>query len=279
MPVPTTNPPNNFPALIKRLNHIIRQRALLQIDHIRLQLLRTARARDNRIPKLALQQRVMRHPPKRTLRLRQAMVLRGSAQQVQRIEVLIVPVAAAVRLALPAGLVVAAAGLVARGVVVAVVAARQQAAGDGVVGVEGDAVVAQAGEEFGLDGAVQRVVHALVDGGLDPAVGIAQLADLRHFPRLVVADGEAREVAFFVEVVDGAHGHLVGRRPVRTVQVPHVDFIGLQRFQGGHQVAAQVLRVVRPAAFWGVRLGHLSACGGVELGVHYDPPLLPVQFA
>lgn len=64
---------------------------------------------------------------------------------------------------------------------------------------------------------MQGVVDALVDAGLDPAVLVAQLADLRHFPRHVVADAQPLEAAFIVQVVDGLHGDFVGRGAVWLV--------------------------------------------------------------
>lgn len=58
--------------------------------------------------------------------------------------------------------------------------------------------MAQTGEELYLNGAVERIVDALVNGRLDPAVGLADLADLRDFPGHVVGDGELVEEALVV---------------------------------------------------------------------------------
>ena len=59
--------------------------------------------------------------------------------------------------------------------------------------------MAEAGEEFLLDGAVEGVVDALVDGGLDPVVGAGDFADLGDFPGHVVGDAEVGEETAFVE--------------------------------------------------------------------------------
>ncbi len=56
--------------------------------------------------------------------------------------------------------------------------------------------MAQAGEQLGLDGPVQRVVDALVDVRLLPPVPDRDLADLGDLPGGVVADAKPLEVAF-----------------------------------------------------------------------------------
>ncbi len=89
--------------------------------------------------------------------------------------------------------------------------------------------MAQTGEQFGFDGAVEGVVDALVDGRFDPAVRFTDLAHLRYFPRHVVGYGEPVEEALFMEFVDASQCVDVGSRPVRCVQVPHVDFLRVQR--------------------------------------------------
>ena len=134
--------------------------------------------------------------------------------------------------------------------------------------------MAETGQQLGLDGAVEAVVDALVDGRSDPAVGLADFADLRHFPGHVVGEGEFVKEALRVQVVDGAEGVEVGGRPVRRVEVPHVDFRRLERRQRPVQVLAQVVRSVGPL----VGIGGL-ADGGVEFGVHDDAPVLPVESA
>lgn len=124
----------------------------------------------------------------------------------------------------------------------------QKAAGERRVHVEGDAVVAQAGEQLVLDATVQRVVMSFVGGRLDPAVSLADLAHLRHLPRHVVADPEPLEVAFLVELVHGTERILVAVLAVGPVQVEHLDLIRLERLQAVQQPAAHILGLVRVAA-------------------------------
>ena len=51
--------------------------------------------------------------------------------------------------------------------------AGEQSSGERIVGVKRDTVMAQAGKQFAFDVTRQRVVHALVDAGLHPALAPA----------------------------------------------------------------------------------------------------------
>ena len=57
-------------------------------------------------------------------------------------------------------------------------------AAEGVVRVEAHTVVAETGQQLRLDGAVHGVVDALVYDGFDPALALADLADLRYLGRV-----------------------------------------------------------------------------------------------
>ena len=92
-----------------------------------------------------------------------------------------------------------------------------------IIGVEAEAILAEAREELGLDFPVHGVVDALVDGRLDPAVGAAEGHDLGDLPGHVVGDPEALELALLVEVVYRLQSHFIRGGTVRSMQVPHVD--------------------------------------------------------
>lgn len=143
------------------------------------------------------------------------MGLSRAAEHIKGIKISIVPVAAAEVLALEASRVVAATRLV--GNRVTLVLAGEQTAGQWAETVEGDAVRAQAGEEFRLDTTLHSVVATLVDVGLFPAVAVAELANLGDFPGAIVAQAEAREVTGAVEFVYcfeglGVGGVVLGQR-------------------------------------------------------------------
>ena len=110
-----------------------------------------------------------------------------------------------------------------------------------IIGVEAEAILAEAREELRLDLAspfvkggyehvsdetylpVHSVVDALVRARLDVPVLAADRDDLGDLPRHVVADPEALELALLVELVHGLQRDLVRRRAVRAVQVPHIE--------------------------------------------------------
>jgi hypothetical protein len=120
----------------------------------------------------------------------------------------IVPVAATEVLALEAGRIVAATGLM--GHRVTLVLPSEQATGQWAERVEGDAIRAQTREELRLDTTLQSVVATLVDVGLLPAVVIAKLADLGDFPSAVITQAKAGEVVGAVEFVYGFESLCVG---------------------------------------------------------------------
>lgn len=134
----------------------------------------------------------------------------------------------------------------------------QEAAREGVEGVEGEVVRAQAGQELVLDGAVQGVVHALVDGGRGPAVLRAELAYGRDFPGHEVGDAPAQEAAFFVQLVYFCEGFFKGDTAIRTVQVPEVDALAAQGFQRREETCAQAR---------GVKVRYGAPHDAVDVGV------------
>ena len=139
-----TNPFHNRPTLIKRLDHLFRQGALVQIRQVLLQLRCTARPRDDRIATLPLHHAMVTRPPHRHLCGRHPQPPGHRPDDVQRVKVRIVPVALAEIRALHPLRIEAAAGLVLPSV--ARILVRQHPAGDGAELVKGDAVVPQAGE-------------------------------------------------------------------------------------------------------------------------------------
>lgn len=149
--------------------------------------------------------------------------------------------------------------------------------------------MAEAGDEFGLDGAVERVIDSLVDDRANPSISIADFHEASHFPGLEVRDSEAVEEPFLVQLVDGAEGVFEAHDAVGAVEVEHVYFFAVQRFQTSAQPQADVFGRVRVVLLWlghgrgwesfggGVQLPYVKI--GIELGVHNETALLPVYGA
>lgn len=61
---------------------------------------------------------------------------------------------------------------------------------------------------------------------------------------------------------------------IRTVQIPHIDLLGIEGFEGAQKVLPKMLRFVGPLIFV-----HSPAHGRVVFRVHYNAAVLPVQLA
>lgn len=94
----------------------------------------------------------------------------------------------------------------------------QQASRKRVKHVKRNIIIPQAREEIRLDVATKSIVYTLVNRRFHPAVTGADLTDLSDFPGGEVAQAEAGEAAFEVEVVDGAEGGFVGGCAVWSVE-------------------------------------------------------------
>ena len=88
--------------------------------------------------------------------------------------------------------------------------------------VEGDPELPQAREELRFNLALDRVVDALVNSRLHPAIGAADPNDLGDLPGHVVGDSKALELSLLVELVDRTQCVLVLCGAVGPVQVPHL---------------------------------------------------------
>ena len=109
---------------------------------------------------------------------------------------------------------------------------------------------------------------------MDPAVRVADLTDLRHFPAHEVAEAEFLKVAFLVQGVDFAQRVYERGVSVRAVQVVQVDFSGPESLQALHERFADVGWPVRPVG--GV---DVQACSGVDFGGEGEPALGVVELA
>ena len=110
--------------------------------------------------------------------------------------------------------------------------AGEEAATRGAIGVKGEAVLAQDGEEVLLVAAHDGVVVALVDAGLDPAPCLAYVEELLDFVGRVVGEAPFLDLALPVNLVHGLARLLERRGPVRCVQIEDVDLLDLQGLEG-----------------------------------------------
>ena len=97
---------------------------------------------------------------------------------------------------------------------------------------------------------MKGIIKALIDSWLDPTIPLASLTHLSDFPRSVIADAEAVEVAFFVQVVDFSERSLEWSAPLRSVEVPHVNLISLKSLQGLFERNAKMFRSMRDFYIW-----------------------------
>lgn len=99
----------------------------------------------------------------------------------------------------------------------------EEAARRRAIGIEGDVVLAEDSEEFGLGAAADWIVLALVDGGFDEVVLLADRHDGLNFADRVVGKAEALKFAFLVGLVHRCAGLEEGGGAVRCVEVHDID--------------------------------------------------------
>lgn len=157
MPVVSSGRLGDLPRLIQRLHNLLRQRALLNILQIALQLrLTTDTDNDTIITSiLDIQLRVVNHPSERRLQQSEVVLLHNGLNDSQSFEGGVFEVALAVHASTCAFGVAETAGL--RNVSGFVFAA-EKAAGDGVVDYDVEAVAAAGGDQLGFYGAGDCVV-------------------------------------------------------------------------------------------------------------------------
>ena len=129
-------------------------------------------------------------------------------------------------------------------------------------------------EQLGFNGAIEGVADALVDGRFDPAVCFAYLADRCHLPSHVIRYRELVEEALLMQLIDFSQGVDVGSGPIRSVQVPHIDLLRIQRLQRPLHILPQMFWPVCPLVFI-----HASPSSWVEFCVHDNAPLLSIELA
>lgn len=85
-----------------------------------------------------------------------------------------------------------------KGFLITGVSPRKEATGKWLKGIERYAVFMQTRKEFRFYGALKGVVNSLISGRFDPAVLVANLANLGYFIRQIVADTKPLELSFLV---------------------------------------------------------------------------------
>lgn len=73
-----------------------------------------------------------------------------------------------------------------------------------------------------------RIIHGLVNRGLDPSPFFADGIHFRNLPRGKIAQSELHELALLVELVDSLKRLLEGDRMVWRVKVEDIDTVGTQ---------------------------------------------------
>jgi hypothetical protein len=122
------------------------------------------------------------------------------------------------------------------GVLFTVLSVRQICSRKRIVVVERYAIMSLTRKQLWLNRTMEGVVDSLAHSWSDPAIAVAQLANLRHFPRHVIADRESSEIPLFMQLIDLAQRPLKSCRLVRSMQRLHMNFLSLQRLQRAHKV-------------------------------------------
>ena len=254
---------DHLPRLANHLDQPWRQGALLHDIEILLQLLHAARTDDDAVASLGVEQRLPDHPPQpdgMSVDAVHASVLPdhlgGGEHGV--VEVVVAVLGAEGRLGVPARPGHARGG--ARHL------AGEEAAGRRAVGVEGDVVSAEGGEELLFAAAADGVVLALVDGGHDEAVGLAELDDLLYFRRGEVREAESLELPCLVGRVHGGERVFQWCGSICGVQVHDVHALDIERLETLVYAGFDV--------FGPMRAGHETLHLGADVGPSPDRHLL-----
>src|ERR1700720_1163775 len=144
----------------------------------------------------------------------------------------------------------------------------ERTAGQRIVSMEADAIVAEAFEQFRFNRARDRVVQSLVDARPYPAMARGYFRCLRHLPRAEIAEAELLKQAFVMKILDGRKGRFDRRGAVRRHQIEDLDLIGLQPRQGLLEDSPQVLRFVAASVSGMNPRGDAEPFGGAEITQH-----------
>src|SRR6202040_4270121 len=79
----------------------------------------------------------------------------------------------------------------------------ERTAGQRIVSMKADAIVAEAFEQFRFNRTRDRVVQSLVDARPYPSMARGYFRCLRHLPRAEIADAELLKQAFVMKFLDG----------------------------------------------------------------------------
>lgn len=149
MPINRRGRFRNQPSLVQRIHDLLRQRALLQVRQIILQVVHAADTNDDAVIAIQhAQRRMVDKPPHRRLDHRQAMLLDRLLDKLQRTERLILVVAGSVHRSRGTG--VAETALLGYDVL-ALDLAREKTAGERVIDHDVEAEAAAGMNELGLD--------------------------------------------------------------------------------------------------------------------------------
>lgn len=166
------------PSSFQSFHHFLRQRSLLHIHKVALQLGGAASTHNDSITLLPRHTTVMRQSSKGTFSLCQTVLLRNRTDYIQRIEIKVIPIAAPVQTPLPPFGIKARARLVILRSHISSVPRGQEPTRQRLEAIEGNPIMAQTGKQVQFDGTVQDIVDALIDNKLNPSILFTDLADL-----------------------------------------------------------------------------------------------------
>jgi hypothetical protein len=171
-----------------------------------------------------------------------SMLIRCGPDDIQTIEILLIPVSATMKSSLSNLGIEARPGL--ESLLITRVPTSQETTSQRLERIERNTIVAETREKLVFDAALKSMVDTLVNRRLDPAVLLADLADHSDFPGHVVADSKSLESALLVQLVDRSQSIFKRVGSVGPVEVEHVDLLTTQSLDTVLESTADISRGV-----------------------------------
>mmetsp|Transcript_1331 Transcript_1331/g.2901 ORF Transcript_1331/g.2901 Transcript_1331/m.2901 type:complete len:245 (+) Transcript_1331:274-1008(+) len=190
---------------------------ILEGLEVRVQLLLAARPDDDRVA--VLQLRVMPEPPKRGRHHAGFRSVASLLNALRCVKERFLPEPVLVHLVVVES--------TSRRIFVPLILARQDAASERVVAVEGHAKFPQTRQKLPFHLSRHSVVHPLIHSWSDVVVLLADLVDVADFPRLKVGQPKSLDLSFLVQLIHRCKRVIDACPSVGSMQVEKVDGVSL----------------------------------------------------
>lgn len=253
---------SNQPRLVQNLHHLLRERSLLQVSEVSLQLPETTHSNHNAIPApiVDIEGRVVVNPAQRSLDQGETVLLNDRLDETEGFKVRILEVPLAIVSSHGVTLTVSSFC----GHIVCLVFAREKTSGKGVIDDDVKAVASAGVDQFSLDvaGFMQEVklvdgcqnttgvrnkepisrtncvVHGLENGRTNPASLSAESANLCHLKGRIVAQAQLDKLALLVQLIDSLKSLGEWDGTIRCMEIEDVNLVGVQLLEGQLELLA-----------------------------------------